>query len=425
MAHVSLPHAADYDVIVAGGGMAGTAAAIGSAWRGARTLLLERHRCLGGAATMRNVLSLCGLYTLGETPRLAVRGIADRVLHGLKRRKAVSAPMRYRGVFVAFEPEVLKFVLDELAADAGVDVLFGALVVDAERRDGRITSVTIADHGGQSTYRGASFVDCTGDGDLAARAQASTRYGNDGSLNLGTLGTRFGGIPKGVHVAPDDLAASFARQGFPPGVVTKERSVVIRLPVSGDLVVYLASADYDPRDGRSLSRAEASARRQSWAYLDMIRAIPGCENAYLVSSGPELGTRESRHLNCRHQFAWAEIEARKQFDDCIALGAWGAEWHRRDDYSSSFDYPPDKGVYQIPLASLQSIDTPNLLCAGRLADSDRRAGAAIRVMGTGMATGHAAGICATMLAGGAYSPAAVQEQLRRDGAILDEGEVLA
>ena len=47
---------------------------------------------------MRNVLSLCGLYTLGETPRQAVRGIADRVLHGLSRRKAVSAPMRFRGV---------------------------------------------------------------------------------------------------------------------------------------------------------------------------------------------------------------------------------------------------------------------------------------------------------------------------------------
>ena len=92
---MSLPRTADYDVIVAGGGMAGTAAAIGSGRRGARTLLLERNRCLGGAATMRNVLALCDLYTLGETPRLAIRGIADRVLHGLKRRKAVSAPMRY------------------------------------------------------------------------------------------------------------------------------------------------------------------------------------------------------------------------------------------------------------------------------------------------------------------------------------------
>ena len=111
---------------------------------------------------MRNVLSLCGLCTLGETPRLAVRGIADRVLHGLKRRNAVSAPMRYRGVFVAFEPEVLKLVLDELAADAGVDVRFGALVVDAGREDGRITSVTIADHGGLSTYGAAAFVDGTG-----------------------------------------------------------------------------------------------------------------------------------------------------------------------------------------------------------------------------------------------------------------------
>ena len=65
------------------------------------------------------------------------------------------------------------------------------------------------------------------------------------------------------------------------------------------------------------------------------------------------------------------------------------------------------------------------LCASRPADSDRKAGAAIRVMGMGMATGHAAGICAAMLAGGTYSPAAVREQLRKAGAILDEGEVLA
>ena len=64
-----------YDVIVAGGGSAGGAAAVASARLGARTLLGERYNCLGGAATMRNVVTYCGLYTLGETPRRVVGAV--------------------------------------------------------------------------------------------------------------------------------------------------------------------------------------------------------------------------------------------------------------------------------------------------------------------------------------------------------------
>ena len=70
----------DYDVIVVGGGTAGCASAIASARLGARTLLIERNHCLGGAATMRNVLTWCGLYTLSDTPQQAVRGVAQDVL---------------------------------------------------------------------------------------------------------------------------------------------------------------------------------------------------------------------------------------------------------------------------------------------------------------------------------------------------------
>ena len=73
-----------YDVVVAGGGSAGVAAAVASARCGARTLLVERNHCLGGAATMRNVNTYCGLYTLGEQPELVVKGIAEEVINGLK-----------------------------------------------------------------------------------------------------------------------------------------------------------------------------------------------------------------------------------------------------------------------------------------------------------------------------------------------------
>lgn len=412
-----------YDVIVAGGGTAGVAAAVGAAREGAKVLLLERHGCLGGAAAVRNVLTLCGLYTLGEDMRMVVGGIGAEVVDRLRARNAVTPPMRFRGVFSAFEPEAMKLVLDQLVTEAGVDVRFGCFVSGAGRDGDRITSVTYADHGGETVAEAGAFVDCTGDGDLAHAGGASTRYGNADGVNLGTLGTRFGGIPADVTVTAPQIAEAVEAKGFPPGTLTKDKSVIVRLPGSGDMVLYLASADYDPRDAASLSRAEIAVRAQAWAYLDVIRSLPGCAGAYLVSTGPEIGTRESRHLNCRHQLTWAEIEARASYADTIALGAWGAEWHDRGTYVSTFDYPPEKGAYEIPLSCLHSVDTPNLFCAGRLADGDRKGGAAIRVMGTAMATGQAAGIAAALTARGAFSADAVRERLAAGGAILHARDI--
>ena len=407
-----------FDVIVAGGGAAGTAAAIASARLGARTLLVERNNCLGGAATMRNVLCWCGLYTLGKRPVQVVRGIADEVLSAQRTLGGLGPVTAFRGVFVPFDPETLKLVLDDLALTARVELRFGSTVLSAQRKEDRLTSLTIASHGGVETCEGRAFVDCTGDGDLAAFGGASTRYGNPDGVNLGTLGCRFGGIPVEVPVTAGHVADAVGALDFPKGAITKHSSVAIRLPVSGDLVLYLPSQDYDPRNGRSLAHAETDARRQAWNYLKAVRTIPGCEGAYLVSTGPEIGTRESRHLDCQHQLTWAEIAERTTYEDTIALGAWGAEWHDRTTYRSEFDYPPEMGSYGIPLGCLRSRDTAGLFCAGRLADGDRKGGAAIRVMGTAMATGQAAGTAAALTADGTFSATAVQTALRSAGAIV-------
>ncbi len=418
--------APQYDVAVVGGGSAGTAAAIAAARCGALTILLEKGPCLGGAATLRNVLTYCGLYTLGDEPRRAVLGVAEEVMAGLRKLGAVTGPQRHRGVFVVFDPEAVKLVLDSLCAEAGVQVMFNAFVCGATRTDGRIVDLRWQDHGGEHTIRARAFVDASGEGDLAQFAGAATRYGNDGAVNLGTLATRLGGIPRDVVVTADQLTAAVqAAKAAGREPLSKDRSVLTRLPLSGDLVCYLASEDYDPRDAKSQSAAERRGRQQAWAYLEVIRSLPGCANAWLVSTGPEFGTREARHIEAVHRLAWQDVVEGRPQPDSIALGAWGVEWHDRTTLQSSFIYPPGKTAYEIPLRCLISRDTENLFAAGRVVDADRQAGASLRVMGTAFATGQAAGVAAAMLADrGELDSIRVRDVLREQGALIAASEII-
>jgi FAD-dependent oxidoreductase family protein len=143
-----------YDVVVAGGGAAGVSAAVAAASAGTSVLLVERAPALGGAATQRNVAGYCGLYTCRPDPVQAVGGIASEVLRRLSERAGVSnreIATEHDLAVVYVDPEAVKVTLDEVAREAGVDMLVGATISAARRNRDEITSVTILDFGGRTT----------------------------------------------------------------------------------------------------------------------------------------------------------------------------------------------------------------------------------------------------------------------------------
>jgi hypothetical protein len=185
-------------VVVVGGGSAGAAQA------GARTLLLEAAGCVAGAAALKCVQTYCGLYTITGPVRPAAAGVAAQVIAELRRLGGVEGPVKFRGVFMLLDSEAVKYALDTVCENAGAEVLLHAQLMRADRDDALARSVTCHDH----TVTAAAFVDATGECDLAWFAGASTRYGNHCFVNLGTLGTRFGGIAPDADLSEETWHAA-------------------------------------------------------------------------------------------------------------------------------------------------------------------------------------------------------------------------
>ena len=390
--------AQSYDVIVIGGGAAGTAAAIGAASAGARTLLVEAGPFLGGAATLKNVLTYCGLFT-NHQRKQAVFGVADQVLQQLRGMGAVSEPIQFHGVAVLIEPESVKYTLDQLCKRAGVHVCLHTMLLSATRNGDHITSVTLHDHNGNHEVSAKAFVDASGEGDLAFFGGASVRYGNHGTVQTGTLSMRLGGIAADTDLSQASWTAAIQQakqRGVQP--LVSEHGLFFRVPITNDVATYFIDEKYDARDAQSLTEAEIHGREQARAYLQAIRALPGCENAYILATGPEIGTRESRHVNALYQVTTQDVENGAHFDDVVCLGAWPIEYHTEPGQPTVWRMVHEDSTYDIPLRTLCSKDTPNLFVGGRLTDGDSYAGGSLRVMGTSFGTGHGAGVAAALYA---------------------------
>jgi hypothetical protein len=416
---------ARYDVVVIGGGAAGVAAAVGAQRLGARTLLVERYGFLGGAATNASVLSYCGFYTAGDARRQVVGGVGAEVLDALARLGFDSAPIRAPSGnwVIMFDPEAVKLVMDRLAAAPGLDCRLHCTLIGATRAQADIVAVTLFDHAGAIDVEAGAFVDASGEADLGFAADVPSVRDHEPlrARQVASFPVRIGGVARDLDPDKEALAALFAQlQHDLPNVRLRNRGGhFMRLPRSGDLWWMGIDLVTDGLDSADLGAAERAAREISARFLDLVRGgLPGFEDAYMVSTGPQVGIRDSRQLFSRYRLAEDDVLSGRLRDDGIACGCWPSERHEGTG-GPHFRPVGGAGYYHVPLAALQAQTVDNLWLGGRVIGCDEAAYGSLRVMGTAFATGHAAGIAAALGATrGAIDIESVRAELLRQHAIL-------
>jgi len=397
------------DVIVAGAGSAGMVAAVAAARNGARTLLIDRAGFLGGTSTA--VLdTMYAFYAPGERQEKVVAGIPDEVV---ARTEAYDAVLRRPNTFgsgtgITYNPETLKRVWDDLAAEAGVRVLLQTLVTGAMKESDRVTGVRFVNKGGAHTARGAVVIDASGDADVVAAAGGRFELaGRDSAQQTLTTTFRMANVGERALSVKKDQLHALMREANQSGrfVLPREEGSVHRTPDAGVMATIMTRVPgVAPDDIEGLSRAEAAGRAQANEYFRFLKSmVPGYEAAVLVATSPWIGVRETRRIVGDYQITGEDVLAARRFDDGIArCGAPIEDHHVGRD--TRWAYIPDGGTYTIPFRCLLPDGLEGIVVAGRCLSSSHDAHASARSIGTCMAMGQAAGTAAAIAVAGRTTP---------------------
>ena len=427
----------EFDVIVLGGGPAGIAAAVAAAKAGRSTLLVERYGFLGGMGTAAGVTNFCGLHANvhGEIRRV-VHGVASELLERIDRLGGLNEPHALFGKTVAqaYDTAAYKIAADGLMQSAGVRLLFHAWACGAVMASPRrVHALLVETKSGRRAVVGRTFIDASGDGDLAAWAGVPYDHG-DGTGNFLYPSTMFrlNGIDpqragRAWEVIPKLMleAEAQGRYRFP------RKTPIVRPQKSGIEwrvnLTQLANAQGQAMDGTDadeLTAAEVLGRRQIAEVAGFLREVPGFERSYIVDIAPQVGIRETRRVRGLYQLTERDVLDCASFPDTIGVNGWPLELHLKGDVEFRWPkIPESRGFNHLPYRMVVPEGADNLWVAGRCASMSHEAQSAARVTGACFVMGQAAGTAADLAlgAGGAaenVDVAALQARLERDGVFL-------
>lgn len=443
----AIPSEGGYDLVVAGGGPAGTAAAVCAARLGIKVLLVEATGCLGGMGTS-------GLVTafdpMADGSRMLVGGLMREIVTSMYTRGFLGPQVTedyYSKRYLCWTPfrvEGYKLMLDELATAANVEVRFHTRVVEADANEASRTlnGVVLQNVEGLRYVRAKTFVDATGDAVLSTLCGVPCREAGRDTPNImpPTLCAQLGGIDwtRAKKANQQALIEKAIQDGH---FSAKDRHVPGLIQV-GETTGMLNAGHIFRMNAvrcRSLSEGMMRGRRLVQEYLSFYRKyVPGCENAELVTTGSLMGVRESRRIVGEYELNYGDYIAQRQFPDQIGVYNAPVDIHVYDDTEAEYrryhqEYTKVGRLkagecFGIPYGILVPKGWRNLWVAGRSNSSDVRVHGSIRVQPAASMMGQAAGTAAAQsLATGQpacdLDTAALVATLRRAGAYLPQANL--
>lgn len=417
------------DVLVIGGGVAGIAAAVCAARQGAKVILAERDGCLGGTASVGLVGPFMSAYD-PEGNKQVVRGFLEEFISRMVEKGGAIHPSQcmggdgysafrirgHKGV-TPFDPECLKVTAEEFCEEAGVKIMYHLLFASCDCENGKVNNAYFSTKNGIYQIHAKTYVDCTGDADLAFAAGVPTVYGDDnGRTQVSSLFFLIDNVDR-------DAIAEF-EQKHPENTDMRGRyfeDVIEQLQKEGKFpcgrcrasafeslngVWRVNMTQFDEKafllDPEDVTRAEIECRRQIQPLIQFFKDyVPGFQNIRLLQSSQSLGIRESRRIVGDYTLTMDDMAAGRAFDDGICTVGSAVDFHGSSKRDGSYDgayHPCSSESTQIPYRSLIPQNVENMLVAGRCLSADQMAHSAVRVMPPCFAMGQAAGTAAAMAA---------------------------
>ena len=424
----------EYDVVVVGGGMAGTGAAVAAARAGAKTILVENTSALGGLATMGIVnIPLDFLSGLGQE-------LFDRLneINGLRKRNS--------------NPEKHKLVFDRMVRESGCELLLVTPLVDTIVDGDTVKGIVVHTKEGRRSIMGKRFIDASGDSDLVYFAGGEVEVGREKDhMSMGcSLEFVLGGVDYDKYMASelrnkDPKWIRFLLDAIEKGLIPdidNHLNWMTHIPDRPEhcgmdevSICFAHSRNCFPTKNEDLTRMYLEGREQVAILAKFIKEnVEGFENSYLSYTGSLLGVRESRRIVGKYQVTGMDIATAKHHDDVIAISYHGFDLHGftksgnlkwfkgtlpngEEAYISNMSgwgsqMPPDDGTkrmfmselidttkqyfYDIPYRALVHTRLDNVLAAGRNLSSDVPGQSGTRLIMCCLAMGEAAGNAAAL-----------------------------
>lgn len=409
--------AARTDVAVFGGGPAGFIAAVASARMGAKTILIERWPFLGGLATVVPIAQVPVAHYMpiqGQNTVMTAGIPLDLVKQMIDRKKwenpkdvweegrktfitqARNTPddrIRFWTPHFGFDHEYLKSFLIEFCEKDNVDLLVSTTACDVILDGDILKGVVIANKSGVQAILADRFIDCTGDGDLAAWAGAPysyTPFHLPESWNWHVANVDAEAFSQYAKKDPQlrKLIIDMIKKGILPPW-NEKNPIYLRTRVPGvypfamsipkegggrkfrpdpkgvSRMGYHAYSITDITNGREWSNLEIRARKDMQHIMDYVNEnVPGFKDAYILYHG-DLGTRESRRILCEYQLTREDVVKGNKYDDTIGQSCWepGIDLETTTKFWSEYVFK--NPVYDIPWRCLVPKKVENLVVAGR------------------------------------------------------------